>query len=288
METPATDPGDFSGRVNKVSARPIRLGLIGFPLSHSLSPAMHQAALQELGLPGTYELLETPRVLPERLDQVRREFRGVNVTVPHKENVIPYLDDLSPEAKAIGAVNTVVNESGRLVGHNTDAPGFLRGLEEAGIEYQGKRVLILGAGGAARGIVFALKPHAAEIWIRNRTPIRAMELAEEFGLMYVPDFSLEGAVGECDLLINTTSVGLKDPESSPLPEGLLPESAAVVDIVYNPPVTKLLRDAQASGLRTLGGLPMLVWQGALAFELWTGRKPNVSVMYQAARDRLGR
>lgn len=264
----------------------IRLGLIGFPLSHSLSPVMHQAALRELSLPGTYELLETPlELLSERLGQVRREFCGVNVTVPHKEHVIPHLDGLSPEARAIGAVNTVVNESGRLIGHNTDAAGFLRGLEEAGIEYRGKRVLILGAGGAARGIAFALKPHAAEIWIRNRTPIRAMELAEEFGLMFVPEFSLEGAVRECDLLINTTSVGLKDPDTSPLPEGLLPQSGVVVDIVYNPPVTKLLRDAQARGLRTLGGLPMLVWQGALAFELWTGREPDVSVMYKAARDR---
>ncbi|MER3490489.1 MAG: shikimate dehydrogenase [Meiothermus sp.] len=266
----------------------IRLGLIGFPLAHSLSPAMHRAALQELGLAGTYELLETPlELLPQRLAEVRQEFRGVNVTVPHKEHVLPFLDDLSPEAAAIGAVNTVVNESGRLVGHNTDAAGFLRGLEEAGIAYRGKRVLILGAGGAARGIAFALKPHAAEIWIQNRTPIRAMALAEEFGLVFVPDFSLEGAVRECDLLINTTSVGLKDPRSSPLPQGLLPQSGVVVDIVYNPPLTKLLQDAQARGLRTLGGLPMLVWQGALAFELWTGQRPEVSGMYRAARDGLG-
>lgn len=265
----------------------MKLGIIGYPLSHTISPAMQAAALEAAGIEATYRAIETaPAFVRARLNEVRREFRGVNVTIPHKQAVIPFLDGLSPEASAIGAVNTVVVQDGRLIGHNTDAPGFVRGLEEAGIEYRGRKALLLGSGGAARAIAYGLKQAGAQVAISNRTPERARELAEAVGVGSVAGSLLEAALKTCDLLINTTSVGLKDPQTSPLPEGVLPRHATVVDIVYNPLETKLLRDAQAAGLNTLGGLPMLIWQGALAFELWTGVRPDVRVMYAAAQKQL--
>ena len=200
-----------------------------------------------------------------------------------------YLDQLQPEARAIGAVNTVVNQQGLLLGYNTDAGGFLAGLEEAHLPFHQSRVVVLGAGGAARAVVYALLREGCTITIVNRTAGRAHQLAHQLGCDWVEEGSAayQAAVRSAELLVNTTSVGLKDPHASPLPEGLLPQGGAVVDIVYNPAVTRLMADAQSAGLPVLGGLPMLVWQGALAFELWTGIKPPVEVMYEAARARLG-
>jgi shikimate dehydrogenase len=265
----------------------VKLGIIGYPLSHTISPAMQTAALEAAGISATYRVIETaPAFVRARLSEVRREFRGINVTIPHKEAVIPFLDELSSEAEAIGAVNTIVNQEGRLMGYNTDAPGFIQGLEEAGIEYKGRKVLVLGAGGAARAVAYGLKQAGAQVAVSNRTPERAKELSEAIGVGTVTGALLTAALKTCDLLINTTSVGLKDRQSSPLPEGVLPRHAAVVDIVYNPVETKLLRDAKQAGLKTLGGLPMLIWQGALAFELWTGIKPDLPVMYAAAERQL--
>jgi shikimate dehydrogenase len=268
----------------------MRLGLIGYPLSHTLSPAMHTAALRALGLGGSYVALETPgEALAQRMEEIRREYRGVNVTVPHKEAVMPYLHSLSPEARSIGAVNTIVNREGRLEGYNTDAPGFLRGLEEGGIEYRGVKALILGAGGAARAIAWALKQAGAQVRIANRTLGRALQLQREFGLAEATDDerTLSSMARSSELIVNTTTVGLKDPASTPLRAEWFPAKGTVVDIVYNPLETRLLREARAAGLKTLSGLPMLVWQGALAFELWTGQQPPVEVMYQAARQTLG-
>ncbi|WP_233498339.1 shikimate dehydrogenase [Meiothermus sp. QL-1] len=244
---------------------------------------MHQAALEAAGLSGSYRALETPPAfLRARLEEVRRDYTGVNVTIPHKESVQPYLDELSAEAKAIGAVNTVLNDRGRLLGYNTDAAGFIAGLDEAGIPYRGKQALVLGAGGAARAVVYALREQGAWVAVYNRSLERAQALAQDLGVRWVGPALLKEAVQGCDLLVNATSVGMKDPLASPLPEGLLPRRGVVVDIVYNPLETRLLREAQAAGLRVLGGLPMLVWQGALAFELWTGLKPDVGAMYRAA------
>jgi len=265
----------------------VKLGILGFPLTHSLSPVLHEAALKAAGLEGSYRVLPTPpEFLRARMQEVRREFTGVNVTIPLKERVIPYLDELSDEAQAIGAVNTILNRAGVLVGFNTDAPGFLKSLEEAGLAYKRQRALVLGAGGAARGVAYALKKGGAKVLLYNRTLERAEALAAELGVGVLSPAALPHALRTCDLLINTTSVGMKDPTASPL-EGLeLPHSGAVVDIVYTPEHTRLLREAKAAGLRTLGGLPMLVWQGALAFELWTGVQPDVDVMYRAARAAL--
>ncbi len=267
----------------------MRLGLIGYPLAHSVSPAMHRAALRAVGLEGSYRLLETPPgELESRVMEVRRAYRGVNVTVPHKVAVMPYLDAVSPEAQAIGAVNTIVNEAGRLIGHNTDAPGFARALEAAGVTARGMWAVVLGAGGAARAVVYALVQAGARVRVANRTFARAAALAEAFGAEAVP---FEGpafaqAVRAADLLVNATSVGLNDPNASPIPEGVWPR-VAVVDIVYNPLETRLLREARAAGLVAVDGLGMLVWQGALAFELWTGRKAPVAAMRAAARMALG-
>ncbi len=179
----------------------------------------------------------------------------------------------------IGAVNTIVNRGGRLTGYNTDAPGFYWALEGAGLTPG--EALVLGAGGAARAIVYELVNRGWLVAVYNRTVERAQELVEQLGGWLVVGKKIEKAVKETPLLINATSVGLNDPDASPLPEGVLPESGAVVDIVYEPIKTKLLRDAEAAGLQTLDGLQMLLGQGVLAFELWTGGPAPVEVMRQA-------
>lgn len=267
----------------------MKLGLVGNPVSHSVSPAMQLAALESAGLSNwKYTALETPApFLRARMNEIRRDYRGVNVTIPHKETVMPFLDEISEDAMAIGAVNTIVVEDGKLFGENTDGLGFISSLDEAGVSYRGKRILILGAGGAAKAISYALKKEGAQLGYFNRTPEKAKELAFRFGgVALSPELFLH-ALKNCDILINTTSVGLKSPTESPMPTGVLPRAATVVDIVYNPYVTKMMKDAQDSGLKTVGGLPMLVWQGALSFEMWTGKKADVKVMYAAAKKGLG-
>lgn len=268
----------------------MKLGLLGHPVAHSLSAVMHTAALRALNLPGSYALLDTPGPdLPRRLQEVRQGFRGVNVTIPHKEAVLGLIDEIRPEARAIGAVNTIVNEGGQLLGYNTDAGGFLAGLEEAQLPFRGRQAMVLGAGGAARAVVHGLLQAGCLVTVTNRTAVRAQTLAHQLGCGWVEEGSEAyfAAVQSARLLVNTTSVGLKDPLSSPLPAGLLPRDGVVVDIVYNPAITRLMADAELRGLAVLGGLPMLVWQGALAFELWTGIRPPVEVMYVAARAQLG-
>ena len=240
-----------------------------------------------------------PAALAERVSSLRdKDILGANVTVPHKQAVVPLLDALSDAAAAIGAVNTVVKNSvrdgGRLVGHNTDAAGFLRALQEADFEPLNKRVVVLGAGGAARAVVYALlTAGVAELSVYNRTPERAQALVDAFsplgGVEVLEPHSLDARVRGADALINTTSVGMArgghDPDTSPLPGGL-PYRGFVCDIVYRPQRTRLLRDAEAAGLRTQNGLPMLIYQGAEAFRLWTGQDAPVEVMRRAALDAL--
>jgi len=260
----------------------VRLGLLGHPVGHSLSKVMHEAAMAALGIQGRYELLDTPPdLLPSRLAEVRRDFRGVNVTVPLKEAVFSLLDDLSPEARAIGAVNTVVNEGGRLLGFNTDAPGFLRSLEEAGVE--GRRAFLLGAGGAARAVAYALKGAGWEVRVHNRTRARAEALARAFGLELAPLC----AAREADLVVNATSVGLHDPAATPLPADCFPRRGYAVDLVYRPRMTRFLAEARKRGLIPVDGTGMLLWQGALAFERWTGKAAPVAAMRRALLRALG-
>lgn len=280
-----------------------RIGVIGYPLAHSLSPAFQQAALDYLGLDACYEAWETP---PERLAEAVEAMRspdclGANVTIPHKEAVIPLLDDLDELSRQVGAVNTIVHRGGRLYGHNTDVIGFLRALkEEAGFEPSGQRALVLGAGGAARAVVLTLsREGAAAVTVINRTYARASALVEELRLyaqstdLYaVPQTyaALRAAVRGCHLLVNCTPVGMTDTASeraSPLPAELIPSGILVFDLVYNPPETRLMAAARQRGAKAVGGLPMLVYQGAASLELWTGLPAPIAVMREAAQRALG-
>ena len=283
-----------------------RLGIIGYPLGHSASPAFQQAALDHLGIDATYEAWPVePERLAERVRRLRApDLLGFNVTVPHKEAIIPLLDEIDAAARDIGAVNAVVHRGGRLVGANTDLGGFLRALREDGAyEPRGRSALLLGAGGAARAVAFALLAEgAARVAIANRSPERARVLADELAARFpakVDALSLDAetlaplldADAMVDLLVNCTSLGMAHgpaPDASPIPAGLIPATALVYDLVYNPPETPLLAAARRAGARTLGGLPMLVYQGAAAFRMWTGREAPVDVMMRAASAALQR
>lgn len=271
-----------------------RAGIIGHPVAHSLSPVFQAAAFAQCGLDVTYERWDTPLPeLPDRIAALRSpEVLGANVTVPHKEAVIPLIDEVGGLAARAGAVNTIVNREGRLFGFNTDGPGFVAALRhEALFEPSGRTFLLLGAGGAARGIALALlEAHAAAVHIWNRTPGRAVALAADLGsqaraLAAVP--TLE----PYDCLVNCTTVGMHGgpaPDALPIVLDSAVPGTLVVDIVYGPPETPLLRAAAARGLPTLGGLPMLIYQGALAFELWTGLPAPIEAMTAAARNELAR
>lgn len=275
-----------------------RIGVIGYPLGHTLSPAFQQAAFDALGIEARYEAWETA---PDRLAEVVASFRdagclGANVTVPHKQAVIPLIDSLEPLAQRTGAVNTIVNREGLLQGHNTDVVGFQRALASTGFDPRDRRALVLGAGGAARAIVVALQDAGAGwIGVHNRTPERAerlvadLSVADDAALVTLPPDGLAEAARDSELLVNCSSVGMQgsgSEGSSPLPPELLPRQALVVDIVYRPAETRLLKDARSRGLQTLGGLPMLVYQGAAAFELWSGRPAPIEVMVSAAERAL--
>ena len=277
------------------------VGLIGWPVEHSLSPAMHNAAFASLGLNWVYVPLPVPPGTVEAAVKglAALGFQGANVTVPHKQAVMPYLDELTEAAKIIGAVNTIVVGGAEvysrtsLRGDNTDAEGFIRALREGGFEPQGSSIAVLGAGGAARAVVYALLASGAtEVRVLNRTCERAVALVEDFGRLFpqaelVPlplnPQALAEAADASSLLVNATSVGMwPHIEDSPWPEDLpLPSHLTVFDLVYNPERTKLLRQAEAAGARTIGGLGMLLHQGARAFELWTGQKPPLEVMRKA-------
>ena len=268
--------------------------LIGWPVEHSLSPAMHNAALKSIALPGHYTLWPTPpHSLPAAVEKLRAEkLLGANITVPHKQAVMPYLDEITAVARAIGAVNTIVVRKGRLIGHNTDGDGFLASLREKGFEPARRRALLLGAGGAARAVAYALARNDCSVAIHNRTMERARELAAEMqaiGLKVQAIDSLSRLDTErIDLLINATPLGMwPQTDASPWPPAQsLPSRWAVYDLVYNPAETRLLAQARAAGAATIGGLGMLVHQGALAFELWTGKPAPVEIMRAAAEKSL--
>ena len=274
----------------------VKLGIIGFPIRHSISPAFQQAALDHLGLDATYEAWEVkPENVGEFVNGLRSpEMAGINITVPHKEAVIPFLDEVDDWSTAAGAVNTIVNRNGKLTGHNTDGPGFLRALREAGsFSPHGKNVLVLGAGGAARGVVLALiRDAVGNLTIANRTLDRAQQLsrmARDNGLdaksISLEDVGLAAAAASANLLVNCTTVGMShgpDETGTPLPPALIPATALVYDLVYNPLETPLLREAARAGAGTLSGIYMLVYQGADSFKMWTGQDAPVAVMLDAA------
>lgn len=274
-----------------------RSGIIGHPVAHSLSPAFQSAAFAHCGLDAVYERWDTPvEALGARVQSLRApEMLGANVTIPYKEAVIPFLDELGGQSARMGAVNTIVNREGRLFGFNTDGPGFVASLKhEAGFDPAGKKLLLLGAGGAARGIAFALvEANAAAVAIANRTVDRARRLAQEVGgaAGLVSAVPLDEPVSEYDCIVNCTSVGMHGgPDPRGLPAGLdaARPGTLIVDIVYAPEETPFLAEGARRGLPVLGGLPMLIYQGALAFELWTGVRAPIDVMFAAARNELAR
>ena len=270
-------------------------GVIGDPIEHTMSPVMHNAAFRETGLDYVYT---ASRVRSEELGEAIRgmrtlNIRGLNVTIPHKVAVIPFLDEVDVLAEKIGAVNTIVNDNGVLKGYNTDASGFLQALLEKGVDPQGKRVLVLGAGGASRAVSLALGERGARLVILNRLEELdwAHELAARIGRLFdtevksgelTRDNTAEALV-ETDILVNTTSVGMSpETDRTPVDADLLRPGLVVFDIVYNPLRTRLLSEAEAAGAETVYGIDMLAWQGALAFEKWTGVQAPVDLMKREA------
>lgn len=262
-------------------------GVLGYPVRHSLSPVMHNAAFRHLGLNWVYLAFETP---PEALADALRGMRalgirGLNLTIPHKETALPLVDALTQAAQAIGAVNTLFWEAWRLVGENTDAEGFLHALKAEGCEPAHGHVLVLGAGGAARAVVYALTSIGCHITVANRTLARAQALSEKFGVEALPlqREALRPLLNRVQLVVNCTALGMGTyADTMPdVPLEALPAGAWVCDLVYHPRWTRLLQTAQQLGLHTIDGLGMLVYQGALAFERWTGVPAPVEVMRKA-------
>lgn len=268
--------------------------VFGDPVEHTLSPAIHNAAFEALGL----EIVYLPfRVVPKGLKEAIASIRalnmlGVSITIPHKERALKFLDDVDLHAKEIGAVNKVVNRNGRLIGYNTDGTGYLLSLREGtGFTPRGKNVVIIGAGGASRSIFYyILSGRPKSVVVANRTVKRALSLAKEFKPKFNVDVeavrleagALRPYLKDADLLVNTTSLGMMGKGAIDAPLDSLPSRAVVSDIVYRPLKTGLLKKAEARGLKTHTGLGMLVHQGAIAFELWTGEKAPVEVMKKAA------
>jgi len=278
----------------------MHLGLIGYPLSHSLSPKLHEAALALLAIHGEYLLYP---VAPEEIVRLAelvkhmrdREINGLNVTIPYKQAIIPLLDELTSSAQAIGAVNTLYLNNDKLIGHNTDAPGFLadqaRFIRNSGIE---KKALVLGAGGAARAVVYALLKDGwkVSLAVRRADLNQARKLIEAFDqptgsnsmdFVLLEAGDLERLGSGIQLIVNATPIGMfPEADFSPWPNGLpFPKEAAIYDLVYNPRQTRLVREAQNAGLRATTGLGMLVEQAALSFACWTGRDVPREVLYAA-------
>jgi shikimate dehydrogenase len=306
------------------------VGLIGYPVGHSVSPAMHQSAFDHYRLDILYELWETePSELGTMVERLRRsDTLGCNVTVPHKETVIPLMDELDDLALEVGAVNTIVNRDNRLIGYNTDAGGFLQALRKEGVfDAEGKGAVLLGAGGVARAAGFALaRAGVKSLIITDVIAERAHRLASDlerslartqgppprscldakdvggiasldFKMHPIPEIKalltdepqFKQALSGCDLVVNCSPLGMKHSDTegkSPLDAGLIPGGILVYDVVYNPLETRLLADAKKGGARTLSGLSMLVYQGALSFEMWTGKEAPVDIMYKAAKKAL--
>lgn len=272
-----------------IDAQTTVTGILGWPVTHSLSPAMHNAAFAAAGLNWAY------LAFPVRSGDVGRAVAGLgaagcaglNVTIPHKQEVLAACSTASPAVDAIGAANTLIPDgSGGFRADNTDAAGFIRAIDEAApLELAGCPVLVLGAGGAARAVVFALRERGAVPYVANRTPDRAAALGETIPMSVE---ALRRAVDDCPLVVNATSLGMGSDEVPPeLPlEGIGPDHV-VNDLVYRPGGTPWLRAAAARGARTVDGLGMLLHQGAAAFELWTGVAPSVPVMRQALQAARG-
>ncbi|MFD1425608.1 shikimate dehydrogenase [Kroppenstedtia sanguinis] len=279
----------------KLEAETEKTGLVGHPVAHSKSPVMMNEAFSQEGLPWIYLAFD---VDSEELGQAvaglkSLGFRGWNVTLPHKVAVMEHLDEIEESAQEIGAVNTVIQQDGRLIGTNTDGAGYLESLvRETGFDVKGRRVVILGAGGAARAVSYTLARAGAEqIRIVNRTEKKAQDLAEHLRRWTRADGISPGeasiAIREADLLVQTTSVGMHPHlEGCPVDPASLHGDLLVSDLIYRPRQTRLLREAKARGAQVHSGLGMLLYQGALAFERWTGRRAPVKRMGEVLKQSL--
>ena len=274
------------------------IALIGYPLGHSISPIFQQAALDYYHLDTKYLAWEVaPEGLAGALEKLRRpENLGANVTIPYKEKVLPSLDRLEGQAREIGAVNTIAKVKGALVGYNTDGQAFLQALrEKGGLEPRGQDAVLLGAGGAARALAFSLI-HASirSLTIYNRGLERAQKLAGDLQRVLASGQEVRAlpwqerlsGLPPCQLIVQATPLGTGEDSTSPLPTQLIPRGVLACDLVYNPPETPFLKEAKKAGARALGGLAMLVYQGAGSFRLWTRREAPVDVMFQAAEKAL--
>lgn len=283
-----------------VTGKTVNLGVIGWPIVHSLSPAMQQGAIESAGVDYSYIALPVrPGDLQAAVAGLKAlQFRGWNVTIPHKQAIMPLLDEIDEDAKVIGAVNTVVNEDGRLLGYNTDVLGFLAPLQAQGLELSGRQAVVLGAGGAARAVLWGLHKSGVEkITVVLRSPAKAQPLVEacaewsgntELVVCSFSDPAYAEALSQTDLLINTTPLGMAPKvEESPLVnwEQVKPE-AFVYDIIYTPAETKFLSEAKAHGHKIQNGEQMLVGQGAAAFRKWTGKAADTVRMQDELRRQL--
>lgn len=267
-------------------------GVIGYPVKHSLSPIFQNAAFQYLGLDYVYIPLEVaPEDIGKAVDGIRvMNFAGVNLTIPHKKNVLPYLDDIDSEAKILGAVNTIVNKEGRLKGYNTDGTGFICSIKEKGISLKGKNIFLLGAGGSTYAIAGALvKENVSKIFICNRTEQNAILLKNhilenfQFENIFVIPFNERNTKKHWEdihILVNTTSVGMSEKDVPLVNQKFINSLELVYDLIYNRK-TELIKYAERSGIPFLDGLSMLVHQGAVSFELWTGMKAPLEIMKKA-------
>ncbi|MDA8098602.1 MAG: shikimate dehydrogenase [Nitrospiraceae bacterium] len=281
-----------------ISGKTSLYGIFGHPVEHTFSPGMHNAAFASLNMDARYVAFS---VKPELLAQAVKAIvplglRGLNVTVPHKERVIAHLDELADDARMIGAVNTIEVRQGKLIGHNTDGRGFLRSLrDEAGVRPQGKTFLLVGAGGAARAVAFTLALNGASaILLHDMDAKKARKLARDVetktgarsSAIDAGDLGLAAAGANC--IINATPLGLRPTDPMPFDAGMIKRSHLIGDLVYNPPLTGLLKAARARGARILPGIGMLLFQGVIAFEIWTGKKAPVAVMKKALVQQMGR
>ena len=284
----------------KVNGRTKIVGLMGHPVSHSVSPEMHNAAFEALNINFCYIPIPVESEdLKKALDGIRAlKIVGVNVTIPHKEAIIPLLDEVTKLPRLMGAVNTILNQDGKLIGYNTDGPGFVDSLKsDAKVDPKGKKVVVLGAGGASKAVSIMLAEAGARSLVITDIIIeKAENLAEyvkshfeiESTVCPVESRDLQSSINECNILVNTTPVGMHPKvEASPLPDGIkIPSGIQVCDLIYNPPETKFLKIARESGAKTLNGIGMLVRQGALSFSIFTGKDAPVDIMKKAALEAL--
>jgi len=284
-----TAPGQLDLKELKGLSEGVVTGITGFPLSHSMSPPMHRAAFEHLGVKGTYLRFPTaPGELPKLMDMIGDlDIRGMNVTIPHKEEVIPLLDHVDPVTGRIGAVNTIVNENGRLRGMNTDIDGVAGTFSAASVSPSGKRALVLGAGGAARACCSFLVDGGARIHVINRSRERALGLRKDFPEVEIVNIA-EALTIDPEVIVNCTPLGMKGfPDSLPVDPEIFGEGQFVMDTVYNPPVTRLMVEAQRRGARVRSGIEMLIYQAISAFQVWTGLSPPYEAMARALKEELG-